>query len=57
VLNAITSDNGLIDALVDEPSIVNLYVGRQVTHHALPHIPHQGFLADFLMRNKGFIRS
>jgi hypothetical protein len=20
-----------------------------------PHIPHEGFLADFLMRNKGFI--
>jgi acyl-CoA reductase-like NAD-dependent aldehyde dehydrogenase len=57
VLNAITSDNGLIDAMVDEPSIVNLYVGRQVTHHAPPHIPHQGFLADFLMHNKGFIRS
>ena len=25
------------------------------THHTAPHIPHEGFLADFLMRNKGFI--
>jgi acyl-CoA reductase-like NAD-dependent aldehyde dehydrogenase len=55
VLNAITSTPELIDELVDEPSVVNLYVGPHVTHHAAPHIPHEGFLADFLMRNKGFI--
>ena len=26
------------------------------TWHSAPYIPHDGFLADFLMRNKGFIR-
>jgi hypothetical protein len=57
VLNVITDDDELIDAVVSEPSVVNVYVGRQVTHHAAPHIPHEGFLADFLMRNKGFIHS
>jgi acyl-CoA reductase-like NAD-dependent aldehyde dehydrogenase len=57
VVNAITRDEDLIDALVDEPSVVNLYVGRQVTHHAAAHLPHEGFLADFLMRNKAFLRS
>jgi acyl-CoA reductase-like NAD-dependent aldehyde dehydrogenase len=57
VVNAITRDDDLIDALVDEPSVVNLYVGRQVTHHAAPQLPHEGFLADFLMRNKAFLRS
>ena len=57
VINMITSDDELIDAAVCEPSVVNVYVGRQVTHHSAPHIPHEGFLADFLMRNKGFIRS
>ena len=57
VVNAITRDEDLIDALVDEPSVVNVYVGRHVTHHAAPHLPHEGFLADFLMRNKAFIRS
>jgi acyl-CoA reductase-like NAD-dependent aldehyde dehydrogenase len=57
VVNAITRDEDLIDALVDEPSVVNVYVGRQVTHHAAPQLPHEGFLADFLMRNKAFLRS
>jgi hypothetical protein len=36
--------------------VTNVYRGRHATHYAAPHIPHEGFLADFLMRNKGFIR-
>jgi acyl-CoA reductase-like NAD-dependent aldehyde dehydrogenase len=57
VIHMITTDDELIDAAVCEPSVANVYVGRQVTHHSAPHIPHEGYLADFLMRNKGFIRS
>jgi acyl-CoA reductase-like NAD-dependent aldehyde dehydrogenase len=56
VINAITSDEDLIDALVDEPTVANVYSGGRVTSHAAPEIPHDGFLADFLMRNKGMIR-
>jgi len=56
VINAITSDYDLIDDLVDEPTVTNVYSGHFPTHHAAPAIPHDGFLADFLMRNKGFIR-
>jgi acyl-CoA reductase-like NAD-dependent aldehyde dehydrogenase len=55
VLSAITNDDELVDELVDEPTITNVYRGRHATHHTAPHIPHEGFLADFLMRNKGFI--
>ncbi len=55
VLNAITTDDELMDELVDEPTITNVYLGNHATHHSAPHIPHEGFLADFLMRNKGFI--
>jgi acyl-CoA reductase-like NAD-dependent aldehyde dehydrogenase len=55
VLNAITSDDELVDELVNEPTVTNVYRGRHATHHTAPHIPHEGFLADFLMRNKGFI--
>jgi acyl-CoA reductase-like NAD-dependent aldehyde dehydrogenase len=55
VLNAITTDDKLIDELVDEPTVTNVYRGRHATHYSAPHIPHEGFLADFLMRNKGFI--
>jgi acyl-CoA reductase-like NAD-dependent aldehyde dehydrogenase len=55
VVNAITTDDELVDELVNEPTVTNVYTGRHATHHTAPHIPHEGFLADFLMRNKGFI--
>jgi acyl-CoA reductase-like NAD-dependent aldehyde dehydrogenase len=56
VLNIITTDDDLIGDLLREPTIINVYSGRYPTYFAAPHIPHDGFLADFLMRNKGFIR-
>jgi acyl-CoA reductase-like NAD-dependent aldehyde dehydrogenase len=56
VINAITADHDLIDALLAEPTIANVYSGNYPTYYAAPEIPHDGFLADFLMRNKGFIR-
>jgi acyl-CoA reductase-like NAD-dependent aldehyde dehydrogenase len=55
VLTAITTDDELVDELLSDPTITNVYRGRHVTHYSAPHIPHEGFLADFLMRNKGFI--
>lgn len=55
VITAITSDDGLIDGLLAEPSVTNVYRGPVPTHHAAPNIPHDGYLADFLMRNKGFV--
>jgi hypothetical protein len=56
VLTAITTDGQLLDELAAEPTVTNLYCGAVPTHHGAPHIPHDGFLADFLMRNKGFVR-
>jgi acyl-CoA reductase-like NAD-dependent aldehyde dehydrogenase len=56
VISAITDDDDLIDDLLAEPTIANVYGGQHPTHHTAPEIPHDGFLADFLMRNKGFIR-
>jgi acyl-CoA reductase-like NAD-dependent aldehyde dehydrogenase len=56
VISAITDDDDLIEDLLAEPSIANVYGGHHPTHHTAPEIPHDGFLADFLMRNKGFIR-
>jgi len=56
VISAITEDDDLIDDLLAEPSIANVYGGRHPTHYTAPEIPHDGFLADFLMRNKGFVR-
>lgn len=55
VVTAITGDEKLIDALLTEPTIGNVYVGHHPTWYAAPGIPHDGFLADALMRTKGFI--
>lgn len=55
LVNAITADRELLDLLVHEPTVTNVYSGNVATHYAAPHIPHDGFLADFLMRNKGFV--
>lgn len=56
VLGAYTADAELIDAMVDEPTIANVYVGDHPTHWTDTGIPHDGYLAHFLMRTKGFIR-
>ncbi|WP_156686069.1 aldehyde dehydrogenase family protein [Mycobacterium sp. Marseille-P9652] len=55
VVTAITGDDDLIDGLLAEPTVGNVYRGRHPTYYAAPRIPHDGFLADALMRNKGFI--
>jgi acyl-CoA reductase-like NAD-dependent aldehyde dehydrogenase len=57
VLNAITTDDGLIDELVNEPTVANVYSGRFPTHWTARELPHDGHLADFLMRNKGVCRN
>ncbi len=56
VITALTSDEGLLDRLVHEPTVANVYRGGVATHRAEPQVPHDGFLADFLMRNKGLVR-
>jgi acyl-CoA reductase-like NAD-dependent aldehyde dehydrogenase len=56
VVTAITTDETLIDDLLAEPTVGNLYCGHHRTCYSAPDIPHDGFLADALMRNKGFIR-
>jgi acyl-CoA reductase-like NAD-dependent aldehyde dehydrogenase len=56
VINAITTDDELIDVLLADPTVANVYRGRHPTYYGAPEIPHDRFLADFLMRNKGFIR-
>ncbi|MFA4082237.1 aldehyde dehydrogenase family protein [Mycobacteroides salmoniphilum] len=56
VINAITDDEALIDDLFNETTVANVYSGRHLTSYAAPDVPHDGFLADFLMRTKGVIR-
>lgn len=56
VINAITNDEDLIDDLLNDSTIANVYRGHHPTYYGEPQIPHDGFLPDFLMRNKGFVR-
>jgi hypothetical protein len=56
VVTTLGADDTLVDALLDEPSISNLYLGRHPTYWMRPRVPHDGYLGDFLMRSKGFIR-
>ena len=55
VVNAITSDKGLLDDLVCDPTVANVYSGQRPTYYTAPELPHDGFLADFLMRSKGVV--
>jgi acyl-CoA reductase-like NAD-dependent aldehyde dehydrogenase len=57
VLTALTCDQGLVEQLVDEPTIRNVYVGDERTYRMEPGLPHDGYLAEFLMRSKAVIRS
>ncbi|MEU5979272.1 aldehyde dehydrogenase family protein [Streptomyces sp. NPDC047315] len=52
VLTAVTTDADLIDALVAEPTIANVYVGDHPTPWMEHGLPHDGYLAEFLMRTK-----
>jgi hypothetical protein len=56
VINTITNDEDLIDDLLSDSTIANVYRGQHPTYYGAPEIPHDGFLSDFLMHNKGFIR-
>jgi hypothetical protein len=46
VLNAITTDEDLIDDLVNEPTVTNVYRGHHRTYYTTPTTPHDGYLAD-----------
>ncbi|ASU85831.1 aldehyde dehydrogenase [Nocardiopsis gilva YIM 90087] len=56
VLTAIGAAEELVDRLVEEPTISNVYLGDHPTHWLEPGIPHDRYLAEFLMRTKAVIR-
>jgi acyl-CoA reductase-like NAD-dependent aldehyde dehydrogenase len=56
VLAVSTGDDVLVEALVAEPSIRNVYVNDLWTLRTAPHLPHDGFVGEFLMRTKAVIR-
>ncbi|MBV9024536.1 MAG: aldehyde dehydrogenase family protein, partial [Streptomycetaceae bacterium] len=56
VLTAVTDDEQLVEALVNEPTINNVYMGDHPTTWFSPGVPHDGYVAEFLMRTKTVIR-
>jgi hypothetical protein len=56
VLAVSTDDDALVDELVNEPTIRNVYVNDLWTLRTAPHLPHDGFVGEFLMRTKAVIR-
>ncbi|SIO88828.1 aldehyde dehydrogenase family protein [Nocardiopsis sp. JB363] len=56
-LTAVTDDERLIDRLMSEPTVRNVYVGAHPTHWTVPGVPHDGYLGEFLMRSKGLRRA
>ncbi|MGI5458715.1 aldehyde dehydrogenase family protein [Streptomyces sp. CA-249302] len=56
VLTAITDDEQLVGRLVDEPTISNVHIGDHPTYRMRPGLPHDRYLAEFLMRTKTVIR-
>ena len=57
VLTAITDDSALVDRLVDDPTIRNVYLGDRPTYWMRPDVPHDGYLGEFLMRTKAVARA
>jgi hypothetical protein len=55
-VNAITTDEGLIEDLVYGPTVSNSYSGQHGTYEIAPEVPHNRFSADFLMRSIEMLR-
>jgi hypothetical protein len=56
VLTTVTEDETLVDRLVNEPGIANVYLGDHPTHWLAPGLPHDDYLESFLMRTKACVR-
>ncbi|GGM33795.1 aldehyde dehydrogenase [Longimycelium tulufanense] len=57
VLTAVTDDAALVDRLLQEPTITNVYLGDTPTVFLEPGIPHDAYLGEFLMRTKAVART
>lgn len=55
-LTALTTDEGLVDQLIDEPTVSNVYLGDHPTYWIEPGVPHDRYLGEFLMRTKAVVR-
>jgi acyl-CoA reductase-like NAD-dependent aldehyde dehydrogenase len=54
-LTVLGGTGDLHEQLIEEPTIRNVYAGPFPTYWTAPEIPHDNYLADFLMESKGFV--
>ncbi|WP_410586421.1 aldehyde dehydrogenase family protein [Amycolatopsis sp. lyj-23] len=55
-VTALTEDDELLSELADDPTIGNLHIGNVPTYSMRPGLPHDGHLAEFLMRSKTVVQ-
>jgi acyl-CoA reductase-like NAD-dependent aldehyde dehydrogenase len=55
VLTVLSADPELINLVLADPTVANVYVGAVPTTWMAPTVPHDGYLSDFLMRNRGVL--
>lgn len=53
VVNAITGDETIVEDLFEESTIANVHWNAPTTHSGV-HMPHDGYVGEFLMTSKGF---
>ncbi|MFD3622501.1 aldehyde dehydrogenase family protein [Streptomyces sp. NPDC058676] len=56
VMGLFSEDEGLVDAIVAEPTVSNVHLGGVPTHWTDTGMPHDDFLSGFLMRSKTVVR-
>ncbi|MCS3779340.1 aldehyde dehydrogenase family protein [Tsukamurella ocularis] len=55
VLTTMSTDKRIVDFASADPTVRNIYVGRQKTTWMSPVVPHDGYLSEHLMFSKGAI--
>lgn len=53
VVTLLTQQQDIIDTIINDSTVANVYIGNIPTTWMDIHVPHDGYLADFLMRNRG----
>ncbi|WDO11344.1 aldehyde dehydrogenase family protein (plasmid) [Streptomyces murinus] len=55
-VTVMTEDQQLIESLLNEPTVTNVYIGDNPTTWTRPGVPHDGYVGEFLMRTKAVIQ-
>nr|AAC46357.1 unknown [Pantoea agglomerans]AAN40897.1 EhpH [Pantoea agglomerans] len=54
VVTVASGNKNLINAIANVPGVKNFYIGQVPTVWMHPDVPHDGYLAEFLMQTRGY---